>query len=206
MNDEVARLLPARKGHFLLESGHHGDMWLDLELLCFRPAPVRLLAAQLAARLAAHRVEAVCGPLVEGAFVALMVASDLDLPFAYAERFATGKEPGALHPFEYRIPAALRRELRGRRVAIVDDVINAGSAVGGTFAALKSCDAEPVAIGAIAVLGASAAGFVAEKKLALEAIAFLPNEIWTASACPLCARGVALTDPSASTGNPTPTA
>jgi hypothetical protein len=25
---EVTRLLPARKGHFLLESGHHGEPWL----------------------------------------------------------------------------------------------------------------------------------------------------------------------------------
>lgn len=27
-------------GHFLLESGHHGDLWLDLELLCLRPRQI----------------------------------------------------------------------------------------------------------------------------------------------------------------------
>jgi hypothetical protein len=24
--------LPARRGHFALESGHHGELWLELEL------------------------------------------------------------------------------------------------------------------------------------------------------------------------------
>src|SRR3979411_1541613 len=85
---EVVRLLPSRKGHFRLESGHHGDLWLDLELLCLRPEPVQRLAAGLAARLAGHQVEVVCGPLIEGAFVALMVALELGVPFTYAERFA----------------------------------------------------------------------------------------------------------------------
>src|SRR5262249_6622574 len=79
----VLALLPARRGHFLFESGHHGDLWLDLELLCLTPDRLRPLAA----RLASYEIDAVCGPLVEGAFVALMVASELGVPFRYAERF-----------------------------------------------------------------------------------------------------------------------
>jgi orotate phosphoribosyltransferase len=86
-HDDVIALMPARRGHFLLESGHHGDLWLDLELLCLSPGPVRRLAARVAARLAPYEVDAVCGPLVEGAFVTLMVAEALGVPFTYAERF-----------------------------------------------------------------------------------------------------------------------
>jgi orotate phosphoribosyltransferase len=198
MHDEVARLLPARRGHFCLESGHHGDLWLDLELLCLRPEPIRRLAAQIGGRLAMHRVEAVCGPLVEGAFVALMVAAELGLPFTYAERLAdpeiADRKTDALYPVQYRLPRALRDVVRGRRVGIVNDVINAGSAIRGTFADLKACGAEPVAIAALAVLGESAATFAADQKVALEAMAALPNEIWTPAECPLCARGVPLED------------
>jgi orotate phosphoribosyltransferase len=51
-----------------------------------------------------------------------------------------------------------------------------------------------VAIGALTVLGQSAAKFAADKKLALESIASLPNEIWTPLECPLCARGIPLVD------------
>jgi len=46
----------------------------------------------------------------------------------------------------------------------------------------------------LAVLGESAAKFAADEGIALEAIAFLPNEIWTSLECPLCARGVLLED------------
>ena len=83
---EVAALLPWRKGHFRFESGHHGDTWLNLELLCLQPEPVEQLAAVLADCLSEQRPDVVCGPLVEGAFVALMVARRLRVPFTYTER------------------------------------------------------------------------------------------------------------------------
>ena len=193
IQDEVTRLLSARKGHFLLESGHHGDLWLDLELLCLRPEAVRSMAADVAARLAVHNVDMVCGPLIEGAFVALMVAEKLGLPFAYAERFADGSTD-ALYRVQYRLPRALRDVVRGKRVAIVNDVINAGSAIRGTFADLQACGAQPVAIAALAVLGQSAAKFAIDHELALETISSLPNEIWAPAECPLCARGIPLED------------
>jgi hypothetical protein len=54
--------------------------------------------------------------------------------------------------------------------------------------------AVPVAVGALATLGAQAAQFAAEKAIALETLASLPNEIWTPAECPLCRRGVPLTE------------
>ena len=127
MQEQVLELLSARKGHFLLESGHHGDLWLDLESLCLRPQRVQIVAAELAEPLSKLGVDAVCGPLVEGAFVALMVALLLNIHFTYSERFARVAE-GRLfpvgYPAGYRVPAPLREGLRGRRVAIVNDVID----------------------------------------------------------------------------------
>jgi hypothetical protein len=45
-----------RQGHFLFESGHHGGIWLDLELLFWRPEKVQSLAAALADRIGALAV------------------------------------------------------------------------------------------------------------------------------------------------------
>jgi orotate phosphoribosyltransferase len=191
MQDEILNMLAIRKGHFRFESGHHGDLWLDLELLCLRPEPIRRFAAELAARLSKHNVEMVCGPLVEGAFVALMVAAELGVEFSYSERFVHPQSE-VLYPVEYRIPGALRGKVRGQRVAIVNDVINAGSAVRGTFADLKACGAEPVAIGALLVLGSSAATFAASNNVPLENIAVLHAALWPPSECPLCAARVPL--------------
>jgi orotate phosphoribosyltransferase len=188
---EVAHILSRRAGHFRFESGHHGDLWLDLEKLCLRPEPVRRLAAELARRLAPHGIEAVCGPLVEGAFVALFVANELGVPFTYAELLAD-RASDSLFPARYRIPRALRGELAGRRVAIVNDVVNAGSAVRATLADLAACGARAVALGTLAVLGKKAAELAAGASLVLETLAEFPNTIWQPAECPLCARGVPL--------------
>ena len=112
---DVIRLLPLQKGHFRFESGHHSDTWIDLETLCLRPEAVQTLAGKLVERLAAYEFDAVCGPLVEGAFVALMVASRMHTLFTYAERFERATDE--LYPVQYRVAGVLRTVLRGKRVA-----------------------------------------------------------------------------------------
>jgi orotate phosphoribosyltransferase len=193
MQDEVLELLQAKRGHFLLESGHHGDLWLDLETLCLRPRFVQDVAAEIADLIAPLDVDAICGPLVEGAFVGLMVALRLNLPFVYSERFAR-PAGGGLFPAGYRIPMPLREGLKGRRVAIVNDVINAGSAVRGSFADLEDCGASVVAIGTLLVLGTAASEFADSKGVLLKSLAAMPNNLWTERECPLCASGVPLED------------
>ena len=193
MKEQVAQLLPKREGHFVFESGHHGQVWLDLERLFLHPERVQPLAEALADRLRGHRVEAVCGPLVEGAFVGLMVASSLRLPFTYSEPVRDDRAAG-LFLVAYPIPRSLEPELQGKRVAIVNDVINAGSAVRGTLASLKQCGAQPVAIGTLAVYGQAAGELAATHHLALETLASFPSRIWEPSVCPLCAKGVPLNE------------
>src|ERR1700761_2271592 len=102
MEHGILNLLSARRGHFLMESGHHGELWFDLPLLCQRPKEVQPFAALLAERLAEFHVDIVCSPVVEGAFVGLMVAAILGCQFAYSERFAQPANDG-LFPAGYRI-------------------------------------------------------------------------------------------------------
>ena len=111
------------------------------------------------------------GPLVGGAFVAEMVATELDVRFAFAERRASAEG------VTYAVPNALRDHLRGQTVAIVDDAINA--------------------VGALLILGDTALPFFAAQKLAVESVARLANELWEPAACPLCAARVPLSSPSA---------
>jgi orotate phosphoribosyltransferase len=186
-------LLPVRQGHFLLESGHHGDRWIDLELLCLRPRLLQPLIDELAERLGTLGIDAVCGPLVEGAFVGLMVATQLDVEFTYTER-TLRPTPDRLFPASYSLPLSLRGKVCGKRVAIVNDVINAGSAVRGTFAYLQECGANVIAIGTLLVLGSAAAEFASRMNVVLHSLAILPNSLWTPSACPLCAAGIPLQD------------
>jgi orotate phosphoribosyltransferase len=134
----------------------------------------------------------VCGPLVEGAFVALMVAKRLKVPFTYAERFDSKSEE--MFPVGYRLPGQQRELVAGKRVVIVNDVIGAGSAVLGTLKDLYECGADPVAIGTLATRGPSATVLAREFSLVLETLASFPGELWKPSECPMCAAGVPLVD------------
>jgi len=184
MEAKILELLPVRRGHFLLASGHHGNLWLDLDTLFLRPRELMPFVHELAGRLDRHDIEAIVGPLIGGAFVAQAVAAELGTAFAFAEDVT------------YRIPEAFHRPLAGKRVAIVDDAINAGSAIRATHAALQSLGAQPVAIGALLVLGSTALAFLDANNLPLERIAALPNQLWKPADCPLCAAGRPLSNPS----------
>jgi orotate phosphoribosyltransferase len=111
-------------GHFRYESGHHGDLWLDLDSLFIDVRRMRDWAAALAQRAATCRPEIVCGALTGGAFVAQYLAAELGAGFVYAERLAA-----ADGTVRYRIPPSLRAALPGRRVLLTDDAVNAGSAL-----------------------------------------------------------------------------
>jgi orotate phosphoribosyltransferase len=192
--DGLIDALAARRGHFRLESGHHGELWLDLDALFARPARVAPFVAQLADRLAGCGAEVVCGPLVGGAFVAQAVAARLGIEASWTERVAAPTADG-LYAARYRVPRALRERLRGRSVAIVDDVVNAGSATRATLADVRACHGRPVALGALLVLGDAAGELAAAEGLALESVATLANAIWEPADCPLCAAGVELERP-----------
>ncbi|MGO9453111.1 MAG: phosphoribosyltransferase family protein [Candidatus Binataceae bacterium] len=189
MQDEILKLFAARKGHFRFESGHHGDLWLEIAPAYVHPDRLRRHAAALARLLAPHRAEVVCGPLVEGAFLAQMVAEELSAEFCFAEQFVQPSADG-LYPVRYRIPAALRAGIAGKRTAVVDDVINAGSAIRGTIADLAACGANLVAIGALMTLGNPASELAASEEVPLETLAHVASTaLWQPSACPLCAAG-----------------
>ena len=181
-------------GHFRFESGHHGELWLELDSLFVRPDALARPVAELARRLSPLGVEAVCGPLVGGAFLAQLLAARLEVEFLYSEPSARPQRD-ALYSAEYRVPAALREPIRGRAVAVVDDVINAGSATRATLDDLRRCGAGVVAISALLTLGSAAAALADAEGIALEALASLPNTLWAPAECPLCAAGIPLDTP-----------
>ena len=191
LQEELIRLLSVRKGHFRMESGHHGDLWLDLDLLFLRPRQLRHFVRELSGRLSAYDIDAVCGPLTGGAFLAQAIASELDVAFCYSQRFA---DPSRDVPYgvDYRLPDALRAEVRDRDVAIVDDVVNAGSAVRATIRDLRRCGANPVVVGSLLALGDSARTSIADLAITFETVARLASNLWTPSECPLCRSGVPL--------------
>ena len=191
MLNRVTPLLGARHGHFKMESGYYSGTWFELGSLFDDPDAVRPFVAELATRLSRHRPDAACGPMTGGATLASLIATELGIDAIVAER---SERPGAtsLFPVRYRIAEAQRQKTGGKRIAIVDDAISAGSAVRGTHADLVDCGAMPIALGALVVFGDAAAQFARDNGLALEAIERMPFDMWRPAECPLCKDGVAL--------------
>ena len=75
---------------------------------------------------------------------------------------------------------------------MVDDAVNAGSALRGTFAACVEAGARPAVVGALVILGGAAPAFAATNGIGLVSLATLPHPLWTPTDCPLCARGTPL--------------
>jgi orotate phosphoribosyltransferase len=194
MTGDVLDALPARRGHFLLESGYHTDLWLTLDAMFVDPARVAPLVDGLAAKLRPHGVTAVCGPLLGGAFLAQALATALGVAFYYAEPAPASVDAG-LFKAEYRLPAELRRRVRGERVAVVDDVISAGSSVRATVAALAVAGATVPVVAAPLVLGDAAVTHFAREGIPVEMLAQRDFHLWAPDDCPLCRDGVPLEDP-----------
>ena len=91
--------------------------------------------------------------------------------------------------------STLFNRLVGERMAIVDDVINAGSAVRGTLAELQTLGARIVVIGSLLVLGDVGQNYFTEGSIPIRSISHLPSEIWRPEDCPLCASKIPFDKP-----------
>jgi orotate phosphoribosyltransferase len=122
-----------------------------------------------------------------------MLASALAVEFCFTERIMPAERHG-LYRAEYRLPRGLHDRVRGKRFAIVDDVISAGSAVRGTYAELQVHAAQPTVVGALLVLGSVGLSFFAQERVPVESVARLPRDLWVPAECPLCAAPMPLED------------
>jgi orotate phosphoribosyltransferase len=191
VDSRVADLAHPRHGHFDLGTGYHGDLWLDLDALFLRPALLRPHVRWLADRLRPHQVDAVCGPMEGGAFLAQAIADRLGTAFLAAYR-AVPAQPG--EATDYRLPG-VPGGISGWRVAIADDAVNAGTAVRACSSLLRAGGAVPVAVAALLSLGPASASVAAETSAPLYAVGAIDSQAWPAGKCLLCAAGTPLTNP-----------
>jgi orotate phosphoribosyltransferase len=183
-SSEVIQLARPRAGHFDLGTGYHGDLWLDLDAMFLRPSLLRPHVDWLAERLRGHGVDAVCGPLEGGAFLAYAVADRIGVAFLPGYR-----GPGVA---SYHLPS-VPGGIGGWRVAVADDAVNAGTAVAACLEALRDQGATPVAVVALLALGGAGAAVRARLGVPFYAAGTMPSRAWPAGECPLCAAGVPVT-------------
>jgi orotate phosphoribosyltransferase len=165
--------------HVVYTSGKHGSAYVNKDAVYPSTARVAELCRYLADAAAASRPEVVCGPAMGGIILAQWTGHHLGLPAVYVEKVAEGG-------------MALRRGydalVAGKRVVVVEDVLNTGGSVKDAVTAVRNAGGDVVAVAALVNRGGVTAADVGVPRLV--ALLDVALEAWDAAACPLCRDGV----------------
>jgi orotate phosphoribosyltransferase len=167
--------------HIVYTSGKHGSAYVNKDAVYPNTARVAELCRFLADAAVPHRPEVVCGPAMGGIILAQWTGHHLGLPAVYAEKVPEGG-------------MGLRRGydklVAGKRVLVVEDILNTGGSVKDAVAAVRAAGGEVVAVGALVNRGAVTAADAGVP--ALVALLDVALDAWDPDACPLCRDGVAI--------------
>ena len=180
-------------GHFDYGNGYHGRVYLNPHQLFRHPSTIWRFGQDLIDLLPAElvqRTEVVAGPVTGGALLAHTIAGLLD------SRRSLTHPPCSFAPFNYESSGGFalrtfyRRELKGKRVLLADDVRNTGETFARCAALVREAGGSVVATveiydrcEAIADLGVPNIALADYKA----------PENYKAGTCPLCRDGVAIT-------------
>ena len=179
-----------RRGHFVLKSGRHSDLYLEKFAVLQYPA----LGVEIGRRLAAVLIERdptlVVGPTTGGALLAFETARQLEASLGRTVRgvFAEPMERGA---------RALRRGWPvsdADRVVLVDDILTTGASLAETVAAVDAAGAWPLAA---AVMVDRSTGPV-EIGCPILPLGRIEIGSWPPEECPACVDGEPLVKPGSS--------
>ena len=168
------------KGHFLLTSGRHSDIYFEKFTILRQPPYVEKLCAMMADLFRDSNVDLVVGPTTGGMLIAYEVAKHLGTDSIYAEAGEDGKSRIFKRGFSIE---------PGTRVLIVDDILTTGRSVHEVIKLCNSFEAKIVGLGLLL----DRSGGKTEFDYSLKALATVSAESWESSDCPLCAKGEPLT-------------
>ena len=124
------------RGHFLLTSGRHSDVYFEKFRVLTQPRVLSALCAEIAAHF--RGVQYVAGPTTGGIIIAFEVARQIGVSAVYVEDEGGTK--------------ALRRGQTvpgGSRVLVVDDVLTTGLSVQETINAVNGAGGEVAGVGVL---------------------------------------------------------
>ena len=171
--------------HFVYISGDHGSGWIDKDAIYPHTERIERLSRNLARLVGGLGIEVACGPATGGLIIAEWTAHELGV-------LATFTEHDTPQPGELRGRFVLRRGydhlVAGKRVLVVDDIVNTGHSIRQTIEAVRGAAGEVVAAAALVNRGNVGAPEIGVK----EFVYLLEYKIpaWPAAACPLCKTGV----------------
>ena len=168
------------RGHFLLSSGLHSDIYLQSALVLQHPTHAEALCRELATPFKGDRVQVVLAPAIGGILVAHEVARALGARCLFGER-----EDGVMR---------LRRGFSlapSERCLVVEDVITTGGSTREVIKVVEDARGVLVGVGALIDRSGGAATFLVKKA----ALATLTVPTYKPEDCPLCKAGTPAVKP-----------
>ena len=165
-------------GHFKLTSGRHSDVYYEKFTLLKQPALCTKICEQMAANLKDSGATTIVGPTTGGIIIAYDVARYLGLEAIYAE---PGDE-GRVFKRGFSLD-------KGQKVAIVDDVLTTGRSIFEVIDLVQSYEADIVGICLMLDRSNGKVTF----DYPFSALAQVEANNWEPENCPLCAKGVEIT-------------
>lgn len=169
------------QGHFRLSSGLHSDRYVEKFRLLERPAIAEAMVRLMAIRCWDLRPAAVVGPATGGILLAYELARQMDVDRAFFTERAAGR-------MQLRRGFALSA---GEGVLIVEDVVTTGGSLMEAARAVEEAGGR--VIGACCLIDRSGGRF--QPRFPFRPLVRLSFETWTEADCPLCRRGIPLTEP-----------
>ncbi len=183
--DEIMTVLEEKgavlRGHFLLSSGRHSDVFAQKFRVLEHPDITSRLGGEIAARFEG-RFDLVASPAVGAVVLGFATALAARTRFVFAERV------GDLLTFRrgFQVDAA-------ERVLVVEDVVTTGASAKEVVELVKASGATVAGIGVL--IDRADGARLDDLGAPLESLARLSASSWAPEACPLCERGAPLTDP-----------
>jgi orotate phosphoribosyltransferase len=165
-------------GHFKLTSGRHSDVYYEKFTLLKQPTMCTRICEEMASRFKKQNIETVVGPTTGGIIIAYDVARYLGAEALYAE----AGDNGRLFKRGFSLD-------KGQRVLIVDDVLTTGRSVQEVIDLVVSYQAAIVGLGVMLDRSDGSATF----DYPLTALATVSAKSWDPSNCPLCQKGIDIT-------------
>ena len=131
--------------HFVYISGDHGSGWVDKDSIFVEPKRVARLGELLAGAVRRFDAEILCGPATGGLIVAQWTAFALGVPAVFAEHNSPRSSAELRGQFGFH--RGYDRLVAGKRVLVVDDVVNTGQSIRQTVAAVRAAGGEVLAAG-----------------------------------------------------------
>jgi orotate phosphoribosyltransferase len=168
------------KGHFLLSSGLHSDIYFEKFQVLQYPAYVDALCQMLAKRFEKDKIDVVVGPTTGGIIISYQVGRNLGTRAIFAER----EDDNRIFKRGFKVAEK-------ERTLVVDDVITTGGSVKEVVDLVEKHRGKIVGIGVLL----DRSGGKIEFGYRFEALARVTAKTYDPSDCPLCKQNLPLVKP-----------